>query len=364
MGFRRDLGSGRARRLVAAIALGSLLPALLGAAPVAAANNTTVYVVLGDFVIFGSNAGANKNVKIEWRADDGDLKSKQQVTSNGFGEWLSKPEVDEYIEVGDTIKTTTGMASFTYTVPPLTVQVDRANDTVSGSTLPNQNVQINVTHYNGFLPAPGGGAGPFSDASGNYSAFFGAINLKGFDEVMVEITSARGDTTATFRTVQAIALMVKRSTISIFGNPGDVEVQLWRTDQTMLDAFQTRLDQFGQARADFWADGRPLKVREGDNIQGSWAGDADINIPTMTVTPNKSTNKVTVNCGPNRGVFVDIHTRDQSRFATRVGTADSAGNYVANFAVAPRYDVKANDKIIFGCSLATGDVVQKPMTVQ
>ena len=75
------------------------------AAPVAAANNTRIHVEIGLPFIVGSGSGANKVVKILWRDSDGNLKSKQSVTTDSNGFWEAQ-EFDEVIEPADTITTT------------------------------------------------------------------------------------------------------------------------------------------------------------------------------------------------------------------------------------------------------------------
>ncbi len=188
----------RAPVLGLGIALGLALAATI-AGPVSAANNVVVRAYFGDCQFAGSNAGASKTVKVDWRDSDGNLKSKHSVTSTGGGTFVSKCELGEFVETGDVLKTTIGTAARSFTVPKLTLTANRQFDTVFGfyDPSPASLVVQAITYNGGFAPTTASvhTAVPSLCCPTAYQAdtWDTAPNLKGWDEVYTEWSNARGD---------------------------------------------------------------------------------------------------------------------------------------------------------------------------
>src|SRR6188472_3902010 len=131
----------RARRLVLAPIAGAVFAALL-AAPVSATGTFLDLRISGPCI--DGYGVAQKTYKIEWRDSDANLKSKGTDVSDSGGEF-AYCDYEEYLESGDVLKVWKGTSLVrTFTVPKLTIRVDRDADTVSGKSTPNSLVSVLV----------------------------------------------------------------------------------------------------------------------------------------------------------------------------------------------------------------------------
>ena len=357
----------RAPVLGLGIALGLALAATI-AGPVAAANNVVVLGYFGDCQFAGSHAGASKTVKIEWRDSDGNLKSKHSVTSNGAGNFLSRCEAGELIEKGDVLKTTIGTAVRAFTVPKVTVAVDRFTDIVSGKVDPAADLFVDVLTYDGgFAEAFGSwhSSTPVPSA-GSYetSSWDTSPQIASWDDVYVSWVNTRGDTFVRYVAATGVRVWVRQQFFEATGNPGAVAtVGLLDFSLSLLADGSGRFDRNGQFVGDFLdADGDPVRIKAGNKID--FAG-ASFDIPIITATANKSTDRVTATCGlgSGHGVLVQIRTRDLSKSSRRTGFIDGGGTFVANFGGAPSYNIVSGDKIDIFCKVDSGNVVARTFTV-
>jgi len=352
---------------VAAMALASML-----ATPVAAANNIKVHAEIGIGSFYGTNAGANNTVKILWRDSDGSLKSKQAVPSDSEGFWFSEPE-EEAVEAGDTITTTVGSSTRTYTVKRLTVSVDRVADMVSGEAPANTMVLMELRAFEGRIFDPTyHQAATTADGSGHYEFDFSTggdvADIQGWDGVQVVQRNARGDTTSYGLNVDAVRVWAGKARFDLVGDPGtSVNLMLSRSATTTSDVnVLIGPDAFLLNSSFVDNDGQRVRTQAGDDLTVSGlAPDASFTIPDIAISVAKFDDRVVANCGmgADRGVEVFVHDRFFFQIGDLYGRTNSSGNFVARFAD-QGVNIQAGFKIEVYCKFATGDIVVRVLTVE
>jgi hypothetical protein len=361
--------SSRARALGISCVIAMTLAAV-AATPVAAANNIRIHVELGLGYFSGTNAGANNTIKIEWRSSDGSLKSKQAIQSGNDGLWEFF-DFGEVMEPGDTVATTVGTSTRTYTVKPVTLSVDRVSDIASGDAPAGTSVRLDVRDF------VGGFAAPIlhdrtvtADGSGHYSVDFSSgadpVNLRGWDGVAATQSNSRGDTTAYGMNVDAIRVWIGRANFDLVGDPGTrVDLSLTRSASVLFhETMLVGPDAYLLESSFVDANGARVRAAAGDEIGSDQASDASFTIPDVTLTVAKLDDKITVNCGlgPNRGVLVRTYNQTFGAFGERSGYTNSSGNFVARFA--HELNIKSGFKVEVRCMLASGDIVGRLITVE
>ena len=372
----------RLRPLAVALLVGGLIGGLFAASPVAAVNNIAIVAFYGDCLFEGFQAGANKTVKIEWRDAEGNLKSRHSVTSNGGGDFVTRCEAAELIETGDVLKTTIGTSVRSFTVPKLTAAVDRDADTVSGKVQTNglQQLWIEVYTYNGsFSPLDVTGHNAFETVSPDQGVQFysatswwdSAPDIRGWDVVRVHWMNDRA---SWIRVMQAEGMEVwsRQPFIRLAGNPGTLVSADLNTAPAgaLRSEVDGRINASGSLGAWFTdADGDTVRVGVGNEVDADFASDAQLVVPGITATFNKTSDRVTVDCNiaetGSTGVEVVVYARDLSSFRTRTGFQSNAGGgtFLANFAQSPAFNVAAGSKVDVYCKFGTGDIVARTFTV-
>jgi hypothetical protein len=368
--------NGRTRApVLVALVLGSTL-ICLGATPVAAANNTVFTAYLGDCQFSGENAGASKTVKIDWRDSDGALKSKHSVTSNSAGKFTTLCEPGELIETGDVLKTTIGTAARTFTVPRITAYAGRVSNSVTGNTSPApSSLIVVVVKWNG------GFTSDYSTTHTSIAQMIGSPGdfetntwdetplLEGWDNVFVNWFNARGDVAIRQIEVAGIRLWLRQPFMEMVGNMRtEFAVELQRPTGNWIADYSGRLPYSGYATTVFQnnADNELLRLKSGDHLIVTMPYSRDYDLPTMSATISTSTDKVTFtsNCnlmGPGIA-YVVVHNRSYSKSQYRTGYFTPGGQFVANFATSPAYNIAAGDKVDVYCRAMYGDVFAKTFT--
>lgn len=374
----------RARRVSVASLLAALAPALLTASPVAAANNIVITAIYGNCAFFGEGAGSGKTIFIEWRDAEGDLKSKHKVKSSTAGDFFTRCELGEIVETGDVLRTQIGsnLANVRlFTVPKMTVVVDRVADTVTGLVQTDglDSLLVEVDTYDGGFGAP-----MAHDALPTFTpntsiqdytttgTWDAAPDIEGWDDVFAAWVGTRGDTFVRFLTAEAMRLWIRQPFVDIVGNPGSyTHINLEHPIAGLVGDIDARINIFGSAAFATWADGdgESVRARPGNHVSADFASDAELDIPTIAATISKSTDRVTVDCNiaesGQTGVLVTARNRDFSKFGDRLGFQNnvSGGTFLANFASGGAVNIVSGDKIDVYCKYATGDVVAQTFTV-
>jgi hypothetical protein len=354
------------RRALVALAIGGLLP-IVSAAPASAALGIKLTAYYGDCNFFGTNAGSGKTIKIIWKASNATLKSTQTVKSKLNGTWTSKCDDAERVEVGDTIKTTIGTASRTFTVPKVTAFVDRVTDTVSGIGPANATINVEVDTYGGgFSIVDHQTIAGSTAGNGSYTTnFSGTIDILGWDAIFAWWNDSRGDQYVRYAPAPAMRVWLGRPYVSVVGNPNSqIQVDLADSSATPRATTTGRLDFWGFFGSEFLdADGGSVKPAIGDLVHGDFASDADWSIPDIHATANVSTNVVAGHCLAGLGFLVRVNAPDGSKTASRTGTANGSGNFTANFGTSPSLDIKSGYKVYLYCARSTGDIIARLSTI-
>jgi hypothetical protein len=346
----------------------------IGAGPVAAANKVMFFAVLGDCQFSGSAAGAYKVVKITWWDQDRELKSQQTLRSNAAGEFDTRCEPDEIIESGDILQAQIGTVARAFDVPLLTVYADRDTDAVHGHAglagIVDLAIVVDAWH-GGFTAAgmtehtayPHLSNTTYTVAPTDWDV---APDIKGWDDVYAIWYGERG-TFVRGMQAEGIRVWVRQAFIDVVGNRGQVvNVQL---NQTEGGAWK------GEAHAGLGISGEwfggfvdeccdLIKTKPGNEVVADFASDAHFVIPAITADINKSTDRVTADCGlgAGYGIAIEAHRRDFSASSIRRGTTVS-GSTLANFTQTPTFDIKSGDKVDVHCKLPTGDLIVRTLTV-
>ena len=139
----RSIHSWRPARLGTAAVICVLLAALLPAAAVAAPK-VTFSLCLGCSGVSGQGP-AKTNIAVVWKSSAGDLRQKVTVKSGADGWWNAPYAIYDYeLTPGDTVKVTIGTWTRTFTVPRLSLRVDRLTGVVSGRGPANTHLDVSL----------------------------------------------------------------------------------------------------------------------------------------------------------------------------------------------------------------------------
>jgi hypothetical protein len=364
--------------------IASLAPVLLFASPVAAANNIVIQALYGDCGFFGSNAGAGKTISIEWRDAEGEVKSKHKVRSDTVGDFFTDCELGEFVESGDVLTTQIGtnIANVRmFTVPKMTAAADRVGDAVTGKVQTDglDMLLVEVDTYDGGFGSPTAHQAlpTFTPNTGVQSyttagTWDDAPDIKGWDDVFAVWIGTRGDTFVRTGIAEGMRIWLRQPIVEIAANPGDaIHADLESSLAVARGSLDAAITTFGSPDLATWhdPDGDTVRARPGDHVLADFASDAaDVVLPTISATINKSTDKVTVDCNISEsgqtGVLVVARKRDFSDFGERLGFQSNAagGTFIANFANNGAVNLARGDKVDVLCKSATGDIFAQTFT--
>jgi hypothetical protein len=118
---------------------------------------------------------------------------------------------------------------------------------------------------------------------------------------------------------------------------------------TSHPVFQTIDAYFASSKGDL------ISPRVGNKAIGSFATDATLTIPTISIQADASTEQATGACMPGAPYSVYIRRGDFSNSATFYGTSGGGGLIGVNMTT---WNVMANDRLLVTCKYATGDRVR------
>ena len=369
--------SGSRSFVSARAALGTIMLVALGtlgiAAPVAAANNTTLDVGIDDCVIRGADGPMDGKVIVERWSADGTLRVRETVHSD-FG-WFGTDVTDDCFEYGggvqpgDTIKTTVKGDSRTFTVPLITIRVNRDTDQATGVTQPNAKVIVwlrSTTPDTNFDRRT-----VRAHADGSYVLDFRKsdnIDIRGWDEVDVAWTDVRGDYVRNSNVAPGVEVTIDRPSIEAAGQAGfDATLKLLQKPGGTVIG-KTGGVVYAGRNLFLWLDpvGEHVALHEGNRVVTDLAADASFTVPTLTTTINKRSDKVTVATGLGAGLAVSMHIERSNALGWANLTTDATGTVSVDFSDTENiqlFDVLAGDRLTITLRLATGDLVDKIVTV-
>ncbi len=361
------LSVGRSRVLLGALAVG--LGVMANAAPVSASSVATMFDVgIDDCTISGEipDAPLRSKIKVEWRSADGTLRLRETVHAT-FGYWGTDISDDcfEYgagVQPGDVITATVKGVSRTFTVPPLTVRVDRNTDRVTGVTKASGKLIVWVRGYDSYAERRIKAA-----ADGTYVADFQKgtkLDILGFDRVDVAWTNGRGDYVRNWNMAPGVRVGIDRPWVVFAGQSGfNATFKLRQAPGGPVVAKAVGTVYAGTNEF-LWLDrnGNEVAVHEGNQVATDVAADATFVVPTIGIGVNKKTDKVTVDTGLGAGLHIQMQVTGPGNGSWANGQTNADGRYVVDFSDDPDvqlYDIVSGTRIVVTVRLATGDEVVK-----
>jgi hypothetical protein len=313
----------------------------------------------------------SSTLHLVWRSSGGALKGAAVVTTNSVSGYWSYCSTDgTLLANGDRLKATIGSYVRKYTVPPVTLHVDRVTDTFHG-TAP-AGTPLTLWYISGGCCADfEQHADLVADSAGTWS----------FDEDYptdrfhgrVEWNSPKGDFVQVEDQAPALGVVIGRSTVGVDGDPyGTLRVVL-RNGETGARKGVARgmFDQYGTFEGNFLnAAGNPVNVAVGDKIDGtSLVSDMKFRVRDIQVSADVATDVVDGRCiNPSTSGMLTV-TRDGHRvgfavfgleedgtFSIWMGGDETLGYDPAN--------IHRGDKVRVTCFLNQGDAVTKNFVVR
>jgi hypothetical protein len=344
------------------LALAILLTTLVvpSAASAATAPITFDMTIYGNCVS-GWTGGAD--VHVVWRDSGGALKADGIVTDR-WSSWFEFCPSDSTLAVtpGDQIKISTHFANRTYTVPNLTLRLDRVTNLASGTGPAARNIQLcsGWGWYIGFGSCRSVRVG--QDGQWGYNPH---TDLFGGIEAYLFWKSPKGDRLYVFTVAPFLRVTIGKAEFEGFTQPfANVDVSLDGSVDATGHATAEATGRFEGTLRD--SASQAVQVSPGDRISApSFASDADWVVPTIVGRANKLTEIVKGGCLNSVDsylVWVSIvgplgnvrgsglwHTNSEGRF--RAGFR----NYYGGGDVPVTANVKSGDTVRIDCVQSTGD---------
>ena len=346
--------------LLGAAVLGTavlLAPALASAATA----KVTFYLSVDRNCVEG-HGPAGRSLHLVWRNSGGALKADAILpTSSVTGYWSYCSIDGTYLANGDRLKAIIGTYVRKFTVPPLTIEVDRVSDTFYG-TAPAGTPLTLWYIYGGCCADFEQHADLVADSAGNWS----------FDEDYptdrfngrVEWNSAKGDLVQVEDMAPGVGITIGRSAVGVDGDPHATFRVVLRNGETgaRKGVAKGMFDQYGLFQGNFLdAGGHPVNVAVGDKIDGrSVSSDMKFTVRNIEVAVDVLADVVDGRCinpsvsgilsvlrnGQGRG-YAFFGLEEDGTFSIWMGDQGTLGYDPAN--------IHRGDKIRVTCNLANGD---------
>jgi hypothetical protein len=248
-----------------------------------------------------------------------------------------------------------------FTIPPLSVRVDRVTDVVKGRSRANHALTIRVYDCDfvaGKVCPKVATRTVSTDSAGLYRTdLTHAFNIRGLDSLTATYANSHGDTWKIFQTAPYFRSFVGTSLVIGDVNPHQAATfRLWNhpggsvlsTRHITGESFAGHFDlNFG------------TNLQDGRRVTADFASDAKVTLPNTAITfPIESGDqKIRVHCLPNRRVIImwqSTHTGVARR------TADSQGRASVNLSSAETegFRLPPASQVSSGCQTAAGDTVE------
>ena len=346
------------RRLAPAI-LALVFVALAPAATVRAGVEVFTFGVgINSYYMYGYGP-ASTPLTVSLYAPSGALADRARVTTNASGSY--SVVWDSPVIVGSFVQAVTGMTSRTFKVPRLSVKALRGPDLLTGKAPAGTTLSIQFTHWPtlNYASTVYFSTTATADGSGNWSKdVTSQVNLTGYDTVYVYFSTATNDSVSVGGQVPYMLAKRSSSELQVGLNNGTSATFELRSAANALRgtasaAWSPTCCSLRAAFVDSLGDA--VDVRATNKVIGSFAGDAVITIPAITITANASTDQATGFCMPNAPYSLLIRRPDYSASLFRYGAANGSGNLSVGLA---GWNVQLNDKLYLTCRYPTGDQVQ------
>ncbi len=331
-------------------------------------NGDTDGLVAGGACVFGA-AAPNATLKLTWRNSNGHLKAKASVASSS-GHW-NYCSAAKTLKTGDLLRANDGLTTRQFTMPLVTLNVDRAANRFRGRAPANSTLGL-WTHsgYSDYyahedLASNANGHWRFSDGN----------DVPGGTDAYLDWFSTHGDSVTVHAAGPELDIIVGRSRYDGVADPNQAVHFVLRDPAT--HAIRATADSVGDDNGYFSGefrdtDGQPVKVAVGDRVVGhEVAADLDWLVPQIEATADVASDRVNGTChdagNPGGTAIVRVRRSGHERGFAVVGV-DAAGQFDVDFNGHPGFlfdpaNIRHGDKLVVTCWLATGDTVMQSFLV-
>ncbi len=358
----------RAQRYLAAIATATILGTAIVVAPVAAAPVVLTSIYYGSNCAYGSGT---PNTQYTFKLLEGStlLTSKKTVADSGGYIGVCFNGGYELV-AGYKLEIRAGAALTlvrTITVPNLGIKADRVTDVVSGVAPAGAPVKIQATAY---LPGDYVNYNSLTQivttsGGGTYSYDFTAFGgIRGNDGVTMyykpngDYAGSTGDVWRVSLNVEYMRVARGQTKVSGVMNPGEAAtITLMTSGNAVRGRAYVGADQYtggytGLFRTTTGATVYPVPANK---VSASFASDALITLPSLTLTGAASTDVVSGVCMATQGVYIYAYSDTDS--ASGYTTSNGSGAFSMD--LTSQMDLHAGDYISAKCKFDNGDEVLK-----
>jgi hypothetical protein len=361
----------------AALALTLVLPAsftFLPATAMAATQPIRMTMFVGS-PCFDGWATPESTVSYKWKDASGNVKGQAEVQTEGSGGlWYSvcePPYSGPPIEPGDRFVVSDGHSTRRFTIPNLSIQLNRISDVIKGTAPAGTGVRLEYLYpaYPGWeilidakkLPVHANGQWSFDITRYN--------SIDGGDAAGVIWKSELEDRVFMFADAPYVVVTIGESDIAGLANHyATAHFQLKDGATSQEKGSSTVSLGLNQGIDGKFRDGNgdPVAVSAGDEVVSDVAPDASFIVPDIQVTTDAATDTVSGKCYDagrfTQGVHISVYRQGVRRGLSYTG-ANPDGTFedhVANRHTWPNPAVlKSGDRVLVQCFLVNGDIVQK-----
>jgi hypothetical protein len=342
----------------------SLMPAVVSAG----GSGVTFRLRMGDFCIDGSTQ-AGSPFRVLWKGANGSIKWDETSPSVNEGDW-QVCTFGPRLAPGDLLKVTVGNYIRSFTVPNLTMAIDRVNNVVTGTGRPGTALHLDQPYV----------ADVAVDQDGNWS-YEPGNDFTGNNVFWAHWDSARGDRIEMVQYAPQLVLMLGKPKFQIAGTPySEATITLTRetANGQRVAAMDLDFGGLGGAREDFIdQDGRRMRVQPGDHVSApAIAADADWIVPNIEARGRSLSNIVTGRCfdaGTSAGLYMLFVLDGNNSKGGVWGSVNADGSFSVDFddpGSSPNVshytqaaDVASGDMLHVWCEQTTGDFVRAKIAV-
>ena len=363
--FRFARVRGRPGRVLSALAGAGLLVGLMAAPALAATRPLTMELLMDDFCADGF-AKPNTVVKVTFKDITGALKGREAMITASDGFWSAC--VDFFADgftTGDSIKIVDYDTNqqLNYTIPRITMGVNRETDVVSGKAPAGTHLTIEAVDFN----TPLFGQDPYDiikhltvGNSGAYSHDFGndGADLMTGAGLQLSTTGAGGAVTL-YRnlTVPGLYVLLNQADFGGFMRPYfpiGITLKVGGTNVATGSGVGDAGGQFSGKFID--ADGEPYRLTGGESLKAP-ALDISWTVPQVNGSADRQTDVVSGTCFPNSPWAVIA-----GFFGFSNGFTDSSGDFSVD--MSDQENLVKGDQVAIGCFTSAGDIVEQDLVVQ
>jgi hypothetical protein len=351
------------RSVAGAAAASSIFVAAVATPVYAASAPTAVNVTIGDKCV-GDQADPNTTFTFDWKTAGSTTVVHQSVTTDSNGGWFVCSS-GHLATQGDTVSASNGSGTNVYTVPDLTIAVDRVHGGLSGRAPAGSVVRAHCDFANGFEGCVWHNqvrSGPNGHWSMNIP-----FAVDGGQTYDVRVTDSNGNKTAALGTAPLVNVEIGSAVVTGALDPSATRT-IWLYDGSMTVKGTAKVtgSAFDGTFSTKFRDGQghAVNVAVGDTVNATKiSSDATLIVPAISATATASNDRVIGSC-QNTGRSLGYANVSLYRTGSLRGYAGFAGDgnngvFDFNFRNLGPFDNEANvkpgDRLVIDCVQSGGD---------